>query len=95
MILISHYLPVQTNHNNYRPTFGNNFFGDNFFSNNFNIETEDKINSLVTLIQRFVTQSKLSLIFSKNAIFFLHKTDYFWNNSLTHTIIQMATQSFK
>ena len=27
MALISHYLPVQTHHNNYRPTFGN-FFGE-------------------------------------------------------------------
>ena len=76
MTLISHYLPVQTHHNNYRPTFSNNFFGDNFFSDNFNIETEDKINSLVTLIQRFVTQSKLSLIFTKTQ-YFLHKIDYF------------------
>ena len=93
MILISHYLPVQTHYNNYRPTFSNNFFGDNFFSNNFNIETEDKINSLVTLIQRFVTQIKLSLIFTKT-LYFLRKTDYFLNNSLAHTKVQMATQSF-
>ena len=25
MLLISHYLPVQTHHNNYRPTFSNFF----------------------------------------------------------------------
>ena len=35
-----------------------------------NLETEDKINLLVTFIQRFVTQSKLSLIFTKTAYYF-------------------------
>ena len=41
-----------------------------------NLSTEGKISLLIAFIQRFVTQSKLSL---KNAIF-LHKTDYFSNN---------------
>ena len=35
-----------------------------------NLETEGKINLLVTFIQRFVTQSKLSLIFTKTAYYF-------------------------
>ena len=35
---------------------------------------------LVTFIQWFVTQSKLSLIFTKTLLF-LHKTAYFSNNS--------------
>ena len=34
-----------------------------------NLETEGKINLLVTFIQRFVTQSKLSLIFTKTLYF--------------------------
>ena len=42
---------------------------------NFNIETEDKINFLVTSIQRFATQSKVSLIFTKTLL--PHKTDFF------------------
>ena len=60
-----------------------------------NLEIEDKITLVVTFIQRFVSQSKLSLIFNKSAIFFLHETDYFWDNSLAHTLIQMAIQSSK
>ena len=44
-----------------------------------NLETEGKISLLVTFIQRFVTQSKLSLIFTKT-LFFPHKTAYFSNN---------------
>ena len=35
---------------------------------------------LVTFIQRFVTQSQLSLIFTKTLLF-PHKTAYFSNNS--------------
>ena len=45
-----------------------------------NLETEGKIKLLVTFIQWFVTQSKLSLIFTK-ALLFPHKTVYFSNNS--------------
>ena len=45
-----------------------------------NLETEGKINLLVTFIQLFVTQSKLSLIFIKILIF-PYKTAYFLNNS--------------
>ena len=45
-----------------------------------NLETEGKISLLVTFIQRFVTQSKLSLIFTKTLLF-PHKTAYFSNNS--------------
>ena len=47
---------------------------------NLNLETEGKISLVVTSIQRFVTQSKLSLIFSK-MLLFPHKTAYFSNNS--------------
>ena len=35
---------------------------------NLNVETEGKINLLVTLIQWFVTQRKLSLIFAKTLL---------------------------
>ena len=45
-----------------------------------NLETEGKISLLVTVIQRFVTQSKLSLIFTKTLLF-PHKTVYISNNS--------------
>ena len=45
-----------------------------------NLETEGKISLLVTFIQRFVTQSKLFLIFTKTLLF-THKTDYFSSNS--------------
>ena len=43
------------------------------------LETEDKISLLVTFLQRFVTQSKLSLISTKTL--FPHKTAYFSSNS--------------
>ena len=46
-----------------------------------NLETEVKISWLVTLIQRFVTQSKLSIIFTKTLLF-PHKTAYFFSDSL-------------
>ena len=45
-----------------------------------NLEIEGKIILLVTFIQRFVTETKLSLIFSKTLLF-PHKTAYFLNNS--------------
>ena len=44
------------------------------------VETEHKISLLVTFMERFVTQSKLSLNFTKK-LSFPHKTDYFLNNS--------------
>ena len=44
-----------------------------------NLEIEGKISLLVAFIQRFVTQSKLSLIFT-NTLIFLQKTAYFSNN---------------
>ena len=47
---------------------------------NLNLEIESKISFLVTFIQRFVTQSKLSVVFTK-ALLFSHKTAYFLNNS--------------
>ena len=47
---------------------------------NMNLETEGKISLLVTFIQRFVTQCKLSLISTKTLLF-PHKTAYFLNNS--------------
>ena len=59
-----------------------------------NLETEGKINLLVTFIQLLVTQSKLSLILSKT-LYFIHKADYLSNNPLAHARIQMATQSIK
>ena len=45
-----------------------------------NLETESKISLLVTFIQRFIKQSKLSLIFTETLLF-LHKTAYLSNNS--------------
>ena len=45
-----------------------------------NLEIEGKISLLVTFIQRFDTQSKLTLIFTKT-ILFPHKTAYFSKNS--------------
>ena len=45
-----------------------------------NLETEGKISWLVTFIQQFVTESKLSLIFIKTLLL-PHKTTYFSNNS--------------
>ena len=39
MILINHYLPAQTYHNNYRPTFSN-FFGESK-------EIQGKLHSIV------------------------------------------------
>ena len=47
---------------------------------NSNLKIEGKINLLVTFIKRFVTQSKLSVVFTK-ALLFPHKTAYFSNNS--------------
>ena len=47
---------------------------------NSNLETEGKIILLVTFIQRFVTQSKLPLTFSKTLLF-PHKIAYISNNS--------------
>ena len=47
---------------------------------NLNLEAEGKISLLVTFIQWFVTQGKLSLIFNKT-LFFPHKTAYFSNIS--------------
>ena len=44
-----------------------------------NLESEDKMSLFVTFIQQFVTQSKLSLIFTKTLLF-PHKTTYFSNN---------------
>ena len=45
-----------------------------------NLESEGKISLLVNFIQRFVTQSKLSLIFRKTLLF-PNKTAFFPNNS--------------
>ena len=44
-----------------------------------NLEIEGKISLLVTFTQRFITQSKLSLIFTKTLLF-PHKTAYFSNS---------------
>ena len=57
-----------------------------------NLETEGKINLLVTFIQRFVTQSKLSLIFTKTLYFHI-KQPIFRITHMTHSRMQM-TQSF-
>ena len=46
---------------------------------NLTLETEDKIYLLVTFIQRFVTRSKLSLIFTETLLF-PHKTGYYLND---------------
>ena len=48
---------------------------------NLNLETEGKINLQVTFTHSFVTQSKLSLIFTKTQLF-SHKTAYFLTDSL-------------
>ena len=45
-----------------------------------NIETESKISLLLTFIQWFVTESKLSLVFTKTLLF-PHETAYFSNSS--------------
>ena len=45
-----------------------------------NLETEGKISVIVTFIERFVTQNKLPLIFTKTLLF-PHKTAYFSNRS--------------
>ena len=45
-----------------------------------NLETEGKVILLVTFIHRFVTQGKLSLIFT-STLLFPHKTAYILNNS--------------
>ena len=47
---------------------------------NLNLETEGKISLRVTFIQRFVTQSKLYLIFTKTLLF-PRKTAYFLKKS--------------
>ena len=47
---------------------------------NLNLETKNKISLLVTFIQRFVTENKLSLIFTKTLLF-PHNTVHFSNNS--------------
>ena len=46
---------------------------------NLILETEGKIYFIVTFIQMFVTQSKLSLIFTETLLF-SHKTAYFLND---------------
>ena len=43
------------------------------------LQTEGKICLLVTFIQRFVTQSKLSLIFTETLLY-SHKRGYFLND---------------
>ena len=58
----------------------NNFYYTLQGGKNLNLEIEGKISLLVVFIQRFVTQSKLSLIFTKTLLF-PHKTAYFSNNS--------------
>ena len=45
-----------------------------------NLETEDKISVLASFTQWVVTQSKLSLIFTKTLLL-PHKTAYFLNDS--------------
>ena len=57
-----------------------------------NLEIEGKISLLVTFIQRFVTQSKLSLIFTKTLLF-PHTTAYFSNNS--HNVYKNADDNTK
>ena len=52
-----------------------------------NLETEDKITLLATFIQRFVTQSKLSIIFSKRYYFHI-KQPIFRITHMTHTRMQ-------
>ena len=59
---------------------------------NLDLETESKISFLVTFIRQFVTQSKLSLIFTKT-ILFLHKTAYFSKNS--HSAYETADDNSK
>ena len=44
-----------------------------------NLEIDGKVSLLVTFIQGFVTQSKLSLIFTKTLLL-THKKAYFSNN---------------
>ena len=58
----------------------------------FELETEGKITLLETFIQRFATQSKLSLIFTKTLLFPIKQT-IFQVTHMTHTRMQMAAQS--
>ena len=46
---------------------------------NLTPETEGKAYLVVTFVQRFVTKSKLSLIFTETLLF-SHKTTYFLND---------------
>ena len=59
---------------------------------NLTQKTEGKAYLLVTFIQRFVTKSKLSLIFTETLLF-PHKTAHFLNDWYDHTKMQMATPS--
>ena len=56
-----------------------------------NLETEGKINFLLTSIQWFFTQKKVSLILTKT-LSFPQKTAYFLTH-ISHTKMQMETQS--
>ena len=58
---------------------------------NLNLEIEGKVSLLVTFIQRFVTQSKLSIIFIETLLS-PHKTAYFRITHITHTRTPMTTQ---
>ena len=58
---------------------------------NLTLETECKAYLLVFFIQRFVTKSKLSLIFTETLLF-PHKAAYFFNDRHDSTKMQMATQ---
>ena len=60
---------------------------------NLNLETEGKINLLVTFMQRLVSQSKLSLIFTK-ALYFHIKQSIFRMTHMTQMGMQMANKSF-
>ena len=60
---------------------------------NLNLESEGKINLLVTFIQRFITQRKAVSIFSLKR-YILHITVTFRITHMTHTKMQMESKSF-
>ena len=70
-----------------------------FYSNlilraDLNLKSKGKVNLLVTFTQRFVTQSKLSLIFTKTLYFHI-KQPIFRITLMTHTRIQECRWQLK
>ena len=58
-----------------------------------NLETKGKINLLVIFLERLVTQSKLSLIFTKTLLIPQKTTNFFWMTLMTYKKMQTYTIS--